>query len=402
MDFLYAAQRQWIHGIQGALRGTWSDAFFIGWNFVDTAYFLFFLVPFLWIFSDKRLGKKVFYAALLSSLANGWLKEIFQVIRPFHLDPSLHVLAVKGWSFPSGAAQTAIWLPGLCALQSKQLRSWLWAGLFAALLSFSRVYLGVHYPTDLMGGWIVGASILWLLADQGGYLRLERLFLSLKMVEKGVLSLLFAGALCSHPNGQGAMFASLFLGVQWGTCFPPLKRGGKAWDGFRALALHGGAALCLWRALELSSYLTAPPHLAAVVLCFVCGLWLSWGGEQAFFLLGNRLGGKETHGKRVPMVKRSRSEERGLASLRPEDRNVYSVGISTSGNGEKQMLLQNPHCRLVATTLDCLGAKKLREEFKSEGFEERIEVKVEDISQPLPYSEESFDFIYARLVLHQS
>lgn len=104
-------------------------------------------------------------------LINSLLKEIFQRPRP---DIVPHLRDVMTLSFPSGHAMTsaAVYLT-LGALlmrvadrRATKIYCMAVAMLLAALVGASRVYLGVHYPTDVLAGWLVGLSwalLCWLL-----------------------------------------------------------------------------------------------------------------------------------------------------------------------------------------------------------------------------------------------
>ena len=148
----------WIH----QFRTPTLDVFFKLCDFFDRQEFLFVLVPVLWFTRSWKSGLRIFYVLFLSGLANHALKAFFASPRPFHLDPSLGVIVVKGFGFPSGAAQTVVLLSAI--LLSTWRQSWTLgvAALYVILVSFSRIYLGVHFPTDILAGWMVG-WVLWRL-----------------------------------------------------------------------------------------------------------------------------------------------------------------------------------------------------------------------------------------------
>jgi undecaprenyl-diphosphatase len=114
------------------------------------------------------LAGAVLGAALLSVL----LKDFFARPRP-EIVP--HLAPVFSASFPSGHSMlsTALYLTlgaMLTRLQSSSLIKayiQMWALLLAILVGLSRVYLGVHWPTDVLAGWAAGAAwaaLCWLVA----------------------------------------------------------------------------------------------------------------------------------------------------------------------------------------------------------------------------------------------
>lgn len=99
-------------------------------------------------------------------------------------------------------------------------------------------------------------------------------------------------------------------------------------------------------------------------------------------------------------IQGSQSEDNGIALLTDADQEIYSVGISTGGVAEIRMAEANPARHIVATTVDEEGLAFAQKFISEKHLESRIETKLEDVSQPLPYNDGHFDYIYARLVLH--
>jgi len=99
-------------------------------------------------------------------------------------------------------------------------------------------------------------------------------------------------------------------------------------------------------------------------------------------------------------TKFSPSEKNGLSLLKSSDKRIFCPGISTCGLAEIQMALQNKERKIIATTIDKEGLEHTEKLINEYVLSDRIQVKLEDVTEPMPYEEKYFDFIYARLILH--
>ncbi len=96
-------------------------------------------------------------------LLNRVLKETFERTRPEFADP---VLAASSWSFPSGHAMGTFIFCGVgCYLLLRDNRSWPTAAVvitasasWCVVMAFSRLYLGVHYASDVIAGLLAGVA----------------------------------------------------------------------------------------------------------------------------------------------------------------------------------------------------------------------------------------------------
>ena len=153
LQLIFALQR--VHA--PALVGFFRAITFLG----EERFYLFLLLFLLWCV-DFRMGVRVTVLLLLSAYLNLGLKDLFHQPRPFDLDPTVQLADAEGYGLPSGHAQLVVVVWGSLAAWAR--RGWLWAVAIPlmGLVGLSRVYLGVHFPSDVLAGWGIGVILLAL------------------------------------------------------------------------------------------------------------------------------------------------------------------------------------------------------------------------------------------------
>lgn len=254
------------------------------------------LLPLLYWCVDKHLAQRLAYLFLFSTYSNAMLKSLFHHPRPFQYDPQvLKADAVPaeglGYGLPSGHSQSAVVVWGYLAAWLR--RRWMWglATILVVSIAFSRIYLGVHFPSDVLGGLVLGIVWLWLfLWLEPGLVRWlsQRpmgMQLGLAVAVPGVLLLIE-----SYGDATAAMGTLIGLGagivVEGRTVH--FSSSGSIWQ--RVVRFVLGVIIIV--ALREGLKLVFPGQGEALYALFrtvrysLVGLWAALGGPWVFLRLG--------------------------------------------------------------------------------------------------------------------
>ena len=117
---------------------------------------------------DKRAGFWMFFSWGLGTGVNQLVKAVCKIPRPWVRDPSLKAVesaipAATGYSFPSGHTQSVIGLFGSLAVFARKWAVTIVSLVLILLTGFSRLYLGVHTPADVLCAFAIGFVVVMLM-----------------------------------------------------------------------------------------------------------------------------------------------------------------------------------------------------------------------------------------------
>ena len=278
------------------------------------------VVPLVYWCISKRLGTHFAYLLIVSTVLNYGFKHLFRQPRPSWVDPALTLSESESYGFPSGHVQTATVVFFLLSGWIRENWLWIFSFLYIFLMTLSRIYLGVHFIHDVIGGFLVSIAIL------GGYLAwrqygerrfMERLFgqrlLAVTLVPLALLVLYLAIILLRGEPDETVAWASQlelaereamegvigFIGVMLATgigitleqsrvCF---KVAGEWWKRVLRYVLGMLVTVAIWAGLRPVFDSIAPPDLLWLALplrfirYFMFGIWVTYYAPMAFVML---------------------------------------------------------------------------------------------------------------------
>ena len=268
--------------IQGISSPFW-DGFFIAMSQLgEEIFYMPFLAVVYWCL-DKRLGLKLALAFVFSAAINTILKGVFLRPRPIgHPEVrSIYTSTAGGWSFPSGHAQGAMVFWRTLYMER---RKTVWAvtgAVIVGLVGLSRVYLGVHWPSDVLGGFIAGWLVLTAAEWIENVLPPQRL-MTVMLVLAGMFHIYFI-----LTPGAGGQIIGLLAGASLGIAIE------RRWLKFnnqvalRKQAIKVALGMVVVIGLRVGVKAVLPSGGLSVYLCYlIIGLWFTAGAPWLFTRCG--------------------------------------------------------------------------------------------------------------------
>ncbi|MCX7841130.1 MAG: phosphatase PAP2 family protein [Anaerolineae bacterium] len=147
---------RWIQTFRNPL----FDAFFQTINFLGEEDFYVLILPLIFWCLHKALGMRLAAVFLFSTYLNQSLKDLFAAPRPHQFPNVWSPFKTAGYGIPSGHTQSTTIFWGYVATQLKTRLWWTLAIVLPLFVGIGRMYLGDHFPQDVLAGWAIGIVLI--------------------------------------------------------------------------------------------------------------------------------------------------------------------------------------------------------------------------------------------------
>jgi len=142
--------------------GAWLEAPMQFFSFLGSEEFFLLGLPVLYWSVNADLGLRVGVILLLSGAVNDSFKLAMHGPRPYWYSTAVKAFSAEtSFGVPSGHAQIASGVWGMLAARLGKRWFWIVAIFVIFMIGLSRLYLGVHFPHDVLLGWLIGSLVLW-------------------------------------------------------------------------------------------------------------------------------------------------------------------------------------------------------------------------------------------------
>jgi len=142
--------------------GTWLEVPMKFFSFLGSENFFLIFMPLVYWSIDAALGIRLWFISLAGASLNQFFKLAMHAPRPSWVSTNVQAMASEtGFGVPSGHAEIGAGLWGMIAAYYRNTWDWIAAVLLVFFIGLSRIYLGVHFPQDVLVGWLLGFLTLW-------------------------------------------------------------------------------------------------------------------------------------------------------------------------------------------------------------------------------------------------
>ncbi|HEY83735.1 MAG TPA: phosphatase PAP2 family protein, partial [Chloroflexi bacterium] len=271
--------------------------------FMGETEFYLLLIPFFYWLVNKSFGRRLTYLLLITGYLNTFAKNIFKLPRPPQVDPRVAPLVKQdGYGLPSGHSMSSMAVWGYAGWYWRKSKPWLipLAIVFISSIAFSRLYLAVHFPADVITGLTFGLLILllWikLLPNIQRWIEQadDKLLLALSVLVPLTMLFLSPGDATGYPSEAIATTTGVLMGASIGFIFEARRvQFSVSGSWLQKLLRYVVGALFIgvfWFGLRVLFSFVPGGHLLEITLRFVrylvSGLALGWWAPAVFVRFG--------------------------------------------------------------------------------------------------------------------